>query len=316
MVAPRSYNLPKLGRYDSADNFFFARELEYIRARSYDVKYAELKGRTLVPVDNSVDTGAEFVTYSQYDKFGVAKIINNYATDFPRADVRGKQFKQIIKGLGSSYGYDVQEIRAARFAQKPLEQRKADAAHKAIEDKIDQIASTGDTENGLIGLFNIPNAQTYTVPNGAAGSPDFASKTSLEVLKDLNGIVHQVVATTLEVEQPDTMILPIAQYTDISTRPMFTVGGSDVTILEYFMENSPYIKQVVPWGRASGQGVGGTDRMMAYKRDPDHLVLVIPQEFEQFPPEMEGMLAKIACHARSGGLQVFYPLANLYGDGI
>lgn len=313
MVAPRSYNFSRL---DTAENVFFARELEQVRARSYDVLYAERKSRMLIPVDHSVDTGAENITFSTYDRFGVAKIIANYATDFPRADVKGSQSTQQIKGLGASYGYSIQEIRAAKYANKPLEQRKANAARQSIEDKIDSIAAVGDTLNGLPGLLTLSNTGAYVVPVGTAGTPDWASKTSLEVLKDLNGIVNAMIAATLEVEKPDTIIMPIAQYTDISTRPMFTVGGSDVTILEYFLRNTPYIKQVVSWDKCRAAGTGATDRMVCYRRDPDALCLVIPQEFEAFPPEMRGMMIKIACHARIGGVQVFYPLSVSYGDGI
>lgn len=313
MVAPRSYNFSRL---DSAENIFFARELEQVRARSYDVLFAERKARMLVPVDHSVDTGAENITFSTFTRYGVAKIIANYATDFPRADVSGTQSTQAIKGLGSAYGYSIQEIRAAKFANKPLEQRKANAARQAIEDKIDSIGAVGDTANGLPGLLTLTNTLAYVVPNGAGGTPDFASKTSLEVLKDLNGMVNQMILQTLEVEKPDTMVIDITNYTDISTRPMFQVGGSDVTILEYFLRNQPYIKQVVSWDKCRTAGLAGVTRTVMYRRDPDALCLVIPQEFEQFPPEMKGMMIKVACHARCGGVQVFYPLSIIYADGF
>lgn len=316
MAPPRSYNITKLGRFDSAENIFFARELEQIRARAYDVKYAELKSRMILPVDHSVDTGAENVTYNQYDRVGVAKIIANYATDFPRADVKGKQFTQVIKGIGSSYGYNIQEIRAAKFAQKPLEQRKADAARKACEDKIDAIGAVGDSANSLIGFTNIPNALTYTVPNGGGGTPDFASKTSQEILTDLNSIAHTIVSTTLEVEKPDSLVLPISQHLLLATKPFSPTGASDLTVLKFFLMNSPFIKEVVSWDKLKGAGAGATDRMVAYRKDPDALVLIISQEFEQFPPEMEGMLVKTACHMRCGGVQCFYPLSVCYGDGI
>lgn len=314
-MAPRSYNLPKL---DAAENIFFARELEQIRARSYDVKYAMRKIRMLVPVDNSIDPGAEVVTYSQYDRVGVAKIIASYAEDLPRADVKGKQFSVTVKGIGDSYGFSVQEIRAARLAGKPLDARKADAARQAIEDKIDSIGAVGDTQTGLIGLLNIPSAQTYTITAGAGGQTTWNTgatpKTGLEVIKDMNSAAATVVTTTKEVEKPDTLLIPVDKYAYISSTPL--QSGSDTTILKFFLANSPYIKTVEPWEKLTGAGAGGTNRMVIYRRDPDALQLVIPQEFEQFPPEQEGLNSVIACHARIAGVQCYYPLSILYADGI
>lgn len=314
-MAPRSYNLPKL---DAAENIFFARELEQIRARSYDIKYAERKIRMLVPVDNSVDPGAEVVTYSQYDRVGVAKIISSYAEDLPRADVKGKQFSVTVKGLGSSFGFSVQEIRAARMAGKPLDARKADAARQAIEDKIDSIGASGDAATGLVGLLNIANAQTYTITAGAGGQTTWNTgatpKTGLEVIKDMNSAVHTIVTTTKEAEKPDTMLLPVDKYAYIASTPL--QAGSDTTILQFFLRNSPYIKAVEPWEKLTGAGAGPTNRMMVYRRDPDALQLVIPQEFESFPPEQEGLNSIIACHARTAGVQCYYPLSVLYADGI
>lgn len=314
-MAPRSYNLPKL---DAAENIFFARELEQIRAKSYDIKYAERKSRQFIPVDNSIDNGAEVVTYSQYDRVGIAKIIASYADDLPRADVKGKQFNLAVKGLGSSYGFSVQEIRTAQLAGKPLEQRKANAAMQAIQDKIDAIAAVGDTATGLIGLFNIPNAQTFTIPAGAGGQTRWnfgvTPKTGLEVIKDMNSAAHTIVTTTKEAEKPDTMILPISQYAYIASTPL--QSGSDTTILQFFLRNSPYIKNVDSWEKLAGAGSGSTDRMLVYRRDIDALALVIPQEFESFPPEMDGLETKVACHARCGGVQCFYPMSVLYADGI
>ena len=37
-------------RLDSNESVFFNRELAYVMARSYDAKYAELKGLSLIPI--------------------------------------------------------------------------------------------------------------------------------------------------------------------------------------------------------------------------------------------------------------------------
>ncbi len=301
-------------RMDAAESAFLSRQLEHIRAQTYDIKYVQLKGRAFCPVDNSVSPGAETVTYRQYDARGLAKIIANYADDLPRADVVAAEFTSKIRGIGSSYGYSLQEVRAARFAGVPLEQRKANAARKAIEEKLDKVAQTGDSAHGLLGILNQPNATVYSIPNGAAGTATWSTKTPDEVVKDMHGIVNNQISVTKEVEAPDTMILPIEQYQLVSSIRMG--DGSDKTILDFFLETSPYIKEVSPWYACDGAGAGATDRMVVYRKDPDAIVLVIPQEFEQLTPEQRGLQTITACHMRTGGVIMYYPLSMSYGDGI
>ena len=100
MAPPRSYALPKL---DAAENLFFARELEHVRAKSYDIKYADRKIRQLVPVDNSVDPGAEVVTYSQYDRVGVA----NGGEPVRDHERRPAAHQSIERGLHEPLGFGI-----------------------------------------------------------------------------------------------------------------------------------------------------------------------------------------------------------------
>ena len=310
-------------KLDGAESIFIERQLETVRAKVFEVLYAALLARTLIPVSNEDDPGAESIRVDAYDSFGVAKIIASYAKDFPRADVKVFEMRAVIKSLGDSYGYNIQEARAAAFANRPLEQRKANSAVRAMAQELERIALLGDVPNNLTGLFNIPNAQVYTVPNAAAGTPNgglatnWINKTPDEILKDLNALVKVIRVNSKDVEQADTLCLPIAQHQLISTTARSTV--SDTTILNFFLANQPQtggIKTVVPVYRLTGQGVGGTDRFLAYKRDPDVLQLAIPQEFEQFPPQWEGLEMTIPCHMRTAGVLCFRPMSVAYGDGL
>jgi hypothetical protein len=299
---------------DAAESVFLSKQLEQVRAKTYDIKYANLLGRQLVPVDNSIAPGVEVVTYYQYDQVGVAKIIADYADDLPRADVKGKEFSSRVRGIGNSYGYSMQEARAAQFAGLPLEQRKANAARRGIEEKIDKIAQTGDAVYGMLGFLNQPNASLYTIPNGVSGFPDWARKLPDEIAADIHGAVNAIYANTKGVEMGDTCVLPLEQYTLIATKRMG--DGSDTTILSYVLQSSPFLKAIVPWYALDGAGAGNTDRMVVYRRDPDALQLIIPQEFEQLPPQLEGLEIITPCHARCGGVVVYYPLSIIYADGI
>ena len=137
------------GRFDANESMFFARQLEAIKAQTYDVKRANLNALQLMPVSTDVPEGATTITYRQYDTVGMAKVIANYANDLPRADVTGKEFTSNIRSIGNAFGYNTQEIRSAIFAGVNLPTRKAMAATRAHQEKINSLAFTGEADHGL-----------------------------------------------------------------------------------------------------------------------------------------------------------------------
>lgn len=301
---------------DADESIFFARELEHVKTKSYDKKYPQLKARMLIPVSYEAGAGAETITYEQYDSVGLAKVISSYADDLPRADVKGKQFTSIVKSLGSSFGYSIQEIRAAQKAGKPLAQRKADAAKKAILTKEDQIAFSGDAANNIQGFVNNSNVPLVVLAaDGTGASITFASKTADKILRDLNKVVNSIVEVTKEVEIPDTLLLPTEQYHLIKNTPWSTANDGK-SILKLFLENNEYIKNVFSVPRLKGAGAGGADRMVVYRRDPEALTLEIPQDFEMLEEQPRGLEYVTPCHSRIGGVIIYYPLSMAYADGI
>lgn len=300
---------------DANESVFFSRELEFVKSKSYDVQYPELKARSFIPVSFEAGPGAETITYEQYDQVGMAKIVASYADDLPRADVKGKEFTSRVRSLADSFGYNIQEIRAAKMAGKPLEQRKANAAKRAMMQKEDSIAALGDADFNLLGFINHPNISSTTLPaDGTGASTLWSTKTPDLILRDMNKLANFIVENTKEVEQPDTMLLPVAQYNYIASTPIGT--DSNKTILKFFLENNPYIKSVDKWSKLTGAGAGGLNRMMAYKKDPEKLTLEVPQDFEQLDVEQRGLEFLVACHQRCGGVIIYYPLSVAYADGL
>lgn len=299
---------------DANESMFFARELETIKARSYDKKYPALKAISLIPVSTEAGPGAETITYESYDTVGIMKIIANYADDLPRADVKGEEFVSKVKSLGGSYGYNIQEVRNAIKAGKPLQQRKADAVRKANAQAENRIGWFGDADAGLLGLLNQPNIPTATSPK------TFAAATVDEVLGYLNDIVTDVIETTLGIEVADTLLLPIAQFAYIQKTARSTV--SDTTLLQFFLANNPSITQI-EWVNELKQvaplpsgGAGPADLMMCYRKDPEVLTLEIPQPFESFPAQERNLEFVVPAHSRIGGVIVYYPLACNIVEGI
>lgn len=302
---------------DSTDTIFFERELEVLKARSYDVKYPELKARQIIPISYDAGEGAEYIKYQQYDHKGIAKFISAYGSDLPRSDISGKEFVVRVKDYGASFGYNDKEIRNARMANKPLEQRKMLSARRSMEELLNKTTFLGNDEHGIVGFLNNPNIPRSIVPAGVGGLTTFRSKTPAEILADLNNLVNNITELTKQTEQPNRLIMPVAQFNYISTTP-FSVNDNR-SILEIFLQNSPYIttrEQVIAVNELAGAGTGGSDLMVAYTYSPEHLTLEIPMEMKMLPIERRNLEYVQNMIASTGGVIVYYPLSVNIAEGI
>jgi hypothetical protein len=306
---------------DANETFFFARELEYIKSKSYDIEFPEMKAFKHLPISTEAGEGAQSITYAQFEETGMARIIESYANDLPRADIRGKEFTSPVKGIGVSYGYSTQEIRAAIYVGRSLTQRQANAARRANDQKVNRLAWFGDDTYRILGLINNTNIPASFVPaDGTGASTLWSTKTPDQILRDMNQVVNSINVTTLGVEVPNTLLLPLEQYTLIASTPRSSV--SDTTILEYFLQNNPFITTVDWVPELAGAGpipMGGSDPsniMIAYDKNPDKLTMEIPMPFTQYPPQERGLEFVVPCESRYGGVIVYYPLSLNIGEGI
>jgi len=317
--------------FDSADaaSVFFARELDYVKGQSYDVEYPELTALSLLPISSEADAGAEEITYYTYDKHGLAKVISNYSDDLPRADVDGKPSTAKIKGLGASYGYSVQEMRASRMAGKGLDARKAEAARYAIDSKTNIIAWKGDDASGLMGVLSSGQSiPQYVIPANASTKTKWTEKSADEILADINGMAKYVAQTTKNVERPDTLCVPAEVYMDIATR---RIPDTATTVLSFLLEHSPYIKNIVstaeldsnsPETNPYAEGAPGVSPSAGvgvaflFKNDARKLSLENPLPYTQHPVQVKNLETIVPCEARTAGVIVYYPLSALIAVGV
>ncbi len=303
-----------LTRLDANESIFFKRELEYVKAGSYDIPFRANKAVSLFPVDTSAGPAATEITYRRYNKVGTAKFIADYSHDFPRVDVYGTEYTVKPKDIGDSYGYSIPEIRRAAKAGRPLEAQRAITAREIIENKIDDVAWNGDTTHNLNGFINYPGITEYTVASGTSGSYEWSAKTSDEILADMNGAVNAVVEATNGIELPDTMLLPLAQFNIINQKRL--ADNSDETVLSYFMKTNRYIKRIEWIVDLKEAGASGADRGMVFVNDSQHLTLELPAPFESFEPDKLGLEYVIPCMARTAGMIIYRPASVAYFDGI
>lgn len=306
-------------RFDSAEDasIFFARELDYIKSKSYDKIYPEFTALNNFPITHEVPEGAETMTYYSYEKTGMAAIISNYATDLPRADVKGSPTTAYVKSIGDSYGYSIQEMRASRMAGKSLDTRKAEAARYAIDRKTNEIAFAGDKEHKLMGMLsddnNIPLYTLATVETKTS----WKDKSAAEILADINGMFAYQSRITQDVERADTLALPPAVFIDISTRQIPNTG---YTVKKFLLENAPYLKNIISAPELSAENKAtnpyGVDVAMLYTNNADKFSLEIPMAFYQYPLQNRNLEVIVPCEERVAGIVLYYPLSALLAVGI
>ena len=309
-------------RFDSAEDasVFFARELDYIKAQTYDVLYPEFNAIKLFPISSEIDIGAETVTYYSYDKSGFAKVIQNYATDLPRADVKGLPTTAHIKSIGASFGYSVQEMRASRMAGKSLDVRKGDAAKYAIDRKINEIAWAGDSEHKLLGVLSLENQiPIYMLPVAKGKkSTRFKDKTPDECLNDIAAMLAYVDNLTLSVEVPDVLALSADAWNYLAHTPRSDM--SDTSIMKWILENMTQLKEIVKVPELNANtGISpyeGLDVAFLYKRSPKKFTIEVPLTFYQHPIQAQNLEFIIPCEARIAGAMIYYPLSALIIPGV
>ena len=293
-------------RLDDA-GLFLDRQLEYIRPQIFEVEYADIKYSTILPVTAEAGPGSQQFTYRIMDATGDFKLISDAADDLPRADVSQTEKSINIRSFGGSFGYTVQELRAAQMANVALEQRRAAAVRRAYEEKVESVAMFGEGSVSLAGFFNNATVDVISANKWFSTS----SVTAQEMLEILNQGVSAIISGSNMKEQLDTILMPYEDYNTVSTTR--NSDSSDVTVLEYFLRTNPYIRNVEPINQlAAANSSLAKNRLVVYKRDPQKVQLHIPQPLELFPPQQRGLEFIVPAHARVGGVALYYPKSVKY----
>jgi len=288
---------------------YFARQLEHIKAKSYDVIYQDLIAREIFPVSTEANEGADTITYRSYDMIGMAKIIAAYAHDLPRADITGKEVTIPVRAIATSFGFNQDEILKANMTGKSLDQHRVNACQRAWEQRVDDIAWNGDATSGLPGFFsntNIPVTPSITVGGWIASTPD-------EIIQDINTLMGTVLESTKLKERPGNLILPVAEYNHINGTPRS--ANSDTTIRQFVMNNVEGLNDIRPVNELS-TGAGGTRNAYLYTKSAEKMELEIVKELTFLPPQERGLELLIPAWGKMAGLNIYYPLSVLQLSGI
>lgn len=294
--------------YDANETVLFARQLETVKNRVYEIQYPALRGRQFVDVSNEAGPNKKFITYRVWDKVGSAAVISDYSTDFPTVSASARELQIRMHDYGTSFEYSIPEMREAQDAGVPLDMKMAALSREVMERAVDDAIAYGEPSLRTYGLFNHPNVSLVSLPNGSWGSA-----TGLQMLEDLNHLVTSVEVASKDIEAVSNVIMGVSDYRTISTTYIDTAGGRD-TVLQAFLNQNPGVS-VDKWTKADGASADGAgSRIVAYSKRPDVLEFEMGLEYEVIGPQAQGFVMKFFCRGRWAGVTVHRPNAIKYAD--
>ncbi len=311
------------GRFDADDGLVFARQLEQIDPRRFEVKKAPLDvWKRLLPI-YTFTPGIRTLTYRVRDYTGEAEL-NSAAnvTEMALADATAQEASNKVYAWNLGYYYTAQELRQAAVAGESLQLDKVTSVERGYRTRIQKIMFNGNSDLNLEGMFNhtgVTSSQVIagTVTTDRTWTPT-TTKTPTEIVKDITGMTAEIAIRSEGEYGNDNMViaLPIEQFRYIGDTRM--ESGTDTTIMQFILQNnqSNGIVRFEPVFAMKGIGVGDTDLALAYPMDNEVIEAQVAEQILWSPMEVKGRSFIFGSEMEYGGVAVRYPLAMTQRYGI
>lgn len=298
-------------RLDAATAVFLQRQLVQVLRKTLEAKFGPLKSEQLVPTVWDIDPGALKYEYDQVTARGEAEWHSSGAKDFPRANVSRELVEAKLESFFLGYGWELQEIRSAMFAGTDLKEKEAIACRRGIEAFRNKVHIQGSSTVGFYGFINQPGVDVANAVNG-----DWvATATAEEIAEDIVEPSEDIKWGSSEVWEADTVALPPSVYSRVTNQ--FRGSSSDLTMADVIKKLVPNIKEIIPLAELETAGVGGTTRMVVYKKDPEVLIAHGSIMLLQHPEQQKSNLGVfVPMEGRIGPVVVDNPTAMKYRDGV
>lgn len=301
-------------RLDSNETAILTRQLEFVRTKVFEVRYAALLSLQFLPLMMDLPSWVSNVIQVVYDGTGQARIIGNAGSDdIPRVGVTAVEQTVKVVSVATSYAYQLMELRTALGTGVPLTDRKAKLARRVVDAAIDELLAFGNLSSlalpqantGMTGFVNATTVPTFTPTAGS-----WATATADVLCTEMSNFIRSVSQQNNQIFATTDVVMSPTKYDLLATKPRST--GTDTTCLEFLKRVNPGVS-FSSWHRLANAGTGGTvDRLIAYCKDPEVVEGIVPITFEQLPPEVRGFETSVITHARCGGVDWHQPKGASY----
>lgn len=286
---------------------FVTHQRTHIETQVLKKPYPAIRYSSLIPIDTSANPYAMSVTAFTQDSVGRPKLVNGKGGDVPLANIIGNKFEQMVHMGAIGYSFSLEEIGAAQMMGRSLSTDGADAARQSYEQFVDEIAFSGDSTVGIQGLFNT------TGITAIAAAKTFAASTPDEILAAINNVLSNITSTSKGVEMADTVIMPIALFSQIATTRINAASGE--TVLEQIKRANLYT--VMTGQPLTIEASARLDtRIVFYRRDPAVVKMHIPMPLQFIAPQSVELEIKVLGMFRFAPVSIRRPGAVRYLTGV
>ncbi len=296
---------------------FSVSELAFVEQEILSRFYEPPQGFDFVPISYKAGPWAESIVYRVKDMVGNARWADSIGNDTPTADVAYAQREFQIAPGKAGYEYTTQELRASAYLRRPLDVERLDACQQDYRRFVSEVFLIGSTEKNFTGFYNnalIAHAATPSAANWSGGA------TVAQIISDFGFGMYTCWVQSQQNVVPNRAVVPKLAYQYMSTTPISTANGSNITILNFLLQNNICNQRggtlrIDPGFDNSTLGAGSTPRTVFYNQSEETLVGHIPMPLQFLPPQFVDTAVKIPGEFRASGVEWKRPTGGYYMDG-
>jgi hypothetical protein len=275
----------------------------------YEEHLPPLSSEQLVPSQGG-DLGASEIAREVYQHVGRAQTVADAADDLPVANAGVIRDLYKVAMGGVAYRYNLREIRAAMFAGRPLDAKRAQSARRAILEYLNDVFFVGDVQMGVYGLLRFPY-----IPRPILDLADFQPGAAVgDTLAALYSLENQIRNQSSLAETPTHLLLPPAIYQYVAQTSASSIDPF-VTILEVYKRNAQYAKTVLEVREFAGAGPAGEDLIACLSLgSPELAEHLVPDPLTILPVQERNLASIVNMVCESAGFVTEFPLAHVIAE--
>ncbi len=318
-------------RFDSNDRYFVTAQLQAIDPEKYYELVPGVVGRRLIPKIGQANPNLPTYKYISTKLKGKTRVTRGgRAKDQPTASVTREEKVHSIHTFEESFGWTIDEIRAAREVQgADLERDAFTAALTKIEQEIDGALALGIPNTTTFGIANNPDIDA-TTSDVTGGWFDPTHGTPQAIVSDIEKWIEEEVAALKQAQVPGNNMpmftnfalwLPNKHYARIGMRPFGLGTDVQVTTILEFTKKFPMLKAIEPWWRLDTADDGDPMGVLVACDDSGRMLPMVgggllPMDLDRLPEQYTGRNVTVPIAGKCGGVPIRYPVACRYITGI